>query len=157
MILVTTGSNGAPFDRLLFEVERFAVSDEIVVQHGPSRIRPSGATCVDFFPFGDLSALVAEARIVVAHAGVGSILVCAAQNRVPIVVPRLARFGEVVDDHQLSLARRLDELGTVNCVEDPVNLPAAIHSCVESPVAKQGPECLAIVADLKGYLDGVLL
>ena len=157
MILVTTGSIGAPFDRLLAVVERFDVSDEIVVQHGPSHIRPAGARCFGFLPFDQLSQLVGEARIVVAHAGVGSILLCATQGHRPLVVPRLARFGEVVDDHQLYLARRLDQAGAVQCVEDPDDLPAVVRSLGTGALANaRRPEGAALVADLKHYLDTAL-
>ena len=40
MILVTTGSSGGSFDRLLSVVERFDVAEDILVQHGPSALRP---------------------------------------------------------------------------------------------------------------------
>ena len=157
MILVMTGSTGAPFDRLLATVERFDVSDEIMVQHGPSRVRPAGARCFGFLPFHQLAELVREARIVVAHAGVGSILLCASQGHRPLVVPRLARFGEVVDDHQLDLARRLNQVGAVQCVEDPEDLPALLP-CLGTGalVNERRPEGAALVADLKCYLDAAL-
>ena len=45
--------------------------------------------------------LVREARIVVTHAGVGSILLALTNGKRPFVVPRLRAFGETVDDHQL--------------------------------------------------------
>jgi UDP-N-acetylglucosamine transferase subunit ALG13 len=81
MILVTTGSSGGPFDRLLATVDRFGIDEEIVVQHGPSSLRPQGATCVDFVPFEQLRRLVSHARVVVSHAGVGSILLCLSSSR----------------------------------------------------------------------------
>ena len=58
MILVTTGSSGGSFDRLLAVVERFGVDEEVVVQHGPSALRPEGARCVAYVPFDELSRLV---------------------------------------------------------------------------------------------------
>jgi UDP-N-acetylglucosamine transferase subunit ALG13 len=157
MILVTTGSNGPPFDRLLSVVERLDLDETIVVQHGPSRIRPKGATCVDFVPFRRLKELVVEARVVVAHAGTGSILVCASAGRVPIVVPRRARFREVVDDHQLVLARRLHKAGTVVCIEDPEALPAAVSSHRGAWARVSVPSSSSMVLDLKAYLEEMLL
>ncbi len=119
MILVTTGTNAPAFDRLLQEVEAMDIDEAVVVQHGPSALRPAGATCVDYVSFDRFVELVREARIVVTHAGVGSILVTLMNGKRPFVVPRLARFGEHVDDHQLELGRRLSEIGVVELIEDP--------------------------------------
>jgi UDP-N-acetylglucosamine transferase subunit ALG13 len=157
MILVTTGSNGAPFDRMLLAVDQFTVDDEIVVQHGPSSVRPRGATCIDFLPFDRLGELVAKARVVVSHAGVGSILLCMTHDRVPIVVPRLARLGEVVDDHQLILARRLAAIGAVVSVEEPDDLPQVVRTASEGAAPTGGhPQRSRLTADLSRYLDSVL-
>jgi exopolysaccharide biosynthesis glucuronosyltransferase PssE len=119
MILVATGTNGPPFDRLLRAVDELDLDEEIVVQYGPSDIRPRRARCVDYVGFDELAALVRQARSVVTHGGVGTILLALMNGRRPIVVPRLARFREVVDDHQLVLARRLGEEGLVTVLEDP--------------------------------------
>ena len=156
MILVTTGSSGAPFERLLTVVAGYDGDEELVVQHGPSTIRPAGARCIDFLPFGQLSALVEQARVVVAHAGVGSILLCVAHGVRPIVVPRLARFGEVVDDHQLFLARKLDAAGAVTSVEDPSDLWPVVRSLSDWTSSSQGSGRSPLADDLKSYLDSVL-
>ena len=57
MILVTVGTNEAPFDRLVGVFDAPSGADaaepgeEVLVQHGASLLRPAGATCVDFLPF----------------------------------------------------------------------------------------------------------
>ena len=53
----------------------------------------------------------------------------------PIVVPRLHRFGEHVDDHQLDIARRLQERGLVRCVE-----PGDTISLITTRVDRSGGE-----------------
>ena len=55
-------------------------------------------------PFDELVEHVRRARVVVSHAGVGSVLTALANGKRPVVVPRLHRFGEAVDDHQLPFA-----------------------------------------------------
>lgn len=156
MILVTTGTNGAPFDRLLTVVDRFQTDEEIIVQHGPSTTRPAGATCIEFLPFDRLGQLVEAARVVVTHAGVGSILLCLTRGRTPIVVPRLACFGEAVDDHQRLLACRLAADGVVETTEEPEYLPQLVR--VHDPLASRQPVGgkSPIAADLNRYLDSVL-
>ena len=154
MILVTTGASGAPFDRLLAVFERFDTDEEVVVQHGPSAIRPPHATCVDFVPFAELGELVARARVVVAHAGVGSILLCASKGRVPIVVPRLARHDEAVDDHQVFLARRLAASGRVVCADDPEELPRLVAA--GTAASDSVLHSSSLTEDLRNYVDAVL-
>ncbi|QAY69503.1 glycosyltransferase [Xylanimonas protaetiae] len=62
-------------------------------------------------PHNELSAAIAEADVVVAHAGTGSALTAFEQGRCPVLVPRLAQHGEHVDDHQLQIARELERRG----------------------------------------------
>jgi UDP-N-acetylglucosamine transferase subunit ALG13 len=128
VILVTVGTNEARFDRLLRAVEDLGGNEALFVQHGPSPVRPPDAECVDFVPFDVLVEKMKEARAVITHAGVGSIMVALSLGRRPVVMPRLKRFGEAVDDHQLALGRRLDELGLVVLVEDPSALRAAVDA-----------------------------
>ncbi|MEW6583787.1 MAG: glycosyltransferase, partial [Actinomycetota bacterium] len=118
MIFVTVGTNEARFDRLLRAVDGLDVDEEIVVQNGASGVRPARASCVDFLPFDEMVAHVDRCRVVVTHAGVGSILLALSRGRRPVVVPRLKRHGEAVDDHQVPLTRRLAAQGLVTAVED---------------------------------------
>ena len=69
MILVAVGASQFPFDRLLRAVDELPRAEPLVVQHGPSAIRPVGARCLQFVPLHDLAELVREARVVVTHAG----------------------------------------------------------------------------------------
>lgn len=149
MILVTVGTSTTPFDRLLRAVEPLAAGEELVVQHGPSPVRPSGARCVETLPFEELAALVGSARAVVTHAGVGTVLACLGAGRTPVVVPRRAALGEAVDDHQVELGRRLARLGVVTLVEDESELAAAV---AHAPRAAEAPRGHRLAAELRGYL-----
>ena len=131
MILVTVGTNGPPFDRLLQEIEGLGRDEEIVVQHGPSRVRPAGASCVDYLSFEELSRYVQAARVVVTHAGAGCVLLALAHGHRPLMVPRRQSFNEAVDDHQVVFGRRLDREGIAACVDDPRNLCEAIRNASE--------------------------
>jgi UDP-N-acetylglucosamine transferase subunit ALG13 len=126
MIFVSVGTNEAPFDRLIVALDRIPPGEEVIAQCGSSSHRPARATCSDFMPFEDLVQLVRAARIVVTHAGAGSTMVALANGKRPIVVPRLRRYGEAVDDHQLHFARRLAERKLVTLAEDPDRLPQAL-------------------------------
>jgi UDP-N-acetylglucosamine transferase subunit ALG13 len=126
MILVTTGTNEQPFDRLVRAAARLRPDEPLVVQHGAS-LEPHGVgTWVEMMPFEELSARMTAARMVVSHAGVGSIMLARRCGKVPIVMPRRVGLGEAVDDHQVPLARRLHALGMVVMVEDEEQLERAL-------------------------------
>lgn len=152
MIFVTVGTNEAAFDRLLRAVEQLDTDDELLVQHGPSLVRPAGAKCVDYLPFEALVDTVARASVVVMHAGVGSIVTALAAGKRPVVVPRLRRFGEAVDDHQLPFGRRAAEAGIVSLVEDLTALAEAIarEQGKPAPELRADPE---LVRELQAYLQ----
>ena len=48
--------------------------------------------------------------VVISHAGVGSILNILDFGKFPILIPRLSRFGEHIDDHQLQIAALVSKL-----------------------------------------------
>jgi UDP-N-acetylglucosamine transferase subunit ALG13 len=157
VILVAVGGSQFPFDRLLRAVDDLPRTESIVVQHGPSAIRPAGASCEAFVPLETLARLVREARVVVTHAGVGSILLALANGRKPYVVPRLRAFGETVDDHQLESARRFSAAGVVTLVEQPELLAAAIaasngSAATVTPAAGVVP----LAQELRDYLGTVV-
>ena len=150
MIFVTIGTT-EPFDRLLRALEPLS-DEELIVQCGNSTVRPAHATCVDYVRYDELAAYIRAARVVIAHAGVGTILVALSAGKRPIVVPRRAAFAEAVDDHQVELARRLDALGLVTVVEDPTTLAAAVRSAKE-PSALESSEPSRLVAELREFVE----
>jgi len=154
MIFVTIGTTER-FDRLLAGVAGLAGDEELVVQCGDSPLRPVRATCVEFLPYDRLVDLVDRASVVVAHAGVGTILTCLRQRKRPIIVPRRAAFGEAVDDHQVELSARLDELGLVTVVQDPADLADVVRVTPREPAppsAASGDAAELVVA-LRAYLE----
>lgn len=152
MIFVTVGTHQQPFERLLRGLAALP-ADELVVQYGPGR-RPEGVReAVPFLSFAEMLDHFARADVVVMHAGVGSILVATNAGHTPIVVPRLKRHGEHVDDHQVHLIDELEELGKVIVVHDVADLPAAVADAPprRAPAARRsGPLQEAVRAALYG-------
>jgi UDP-N-acetylglucosamine transferase subunit ALG13 len=155
MIFVSVGTNEARFDRLLRAVAELPLDEELIVQHGHSaRIERDGAELVDFFSFEEMVATILRARVVVTHAGVGSVMVSLANGKCPVVVPRLKSFGEAVDDHQLQLGRRFAAAGLVTLVEAPDGLAAALAG--EQQPAAIVPSASSLAADLTSFLEDAI-
>lgn len=155
MIFVTVGTNEARFERLVEAAGRIPSGEEVVVQTGHCVGAPPRATCVDFLPFEDMVDHARRARVVVSHAGVGSIMLALTAGRRPVVVPRSAALGEAVDDHQLPLARRLAAAGLVRLVEDPDELSAAVAEDGSREPMRPG-EGTELARELHAYLSAIV-
>ena len=125
MIFATVGTHGQPFSRFLDALA--GLNDDVVVQYGHNAPPAGVREAVAFMPFDELNGRMREADVVVTHAGVGSVLCAREAGHVPVVVPRLHRFGEHVDDHQLELVAALGQDGHVIPVTDISDLPAAVQ------------------------------
>jgi UDP-N-acetylglucosamine transferase subunit ALG13 len=136
-VLATVGTDHHPFDRLVEWVDAwaFAVGPQVdcFVQIGPCRA-PENAGWARSLSHDRLQNLMSRAAAVVCHAGPGTIMDCRRAGLKPIVVPRRRFLGEVVDDHQLSFARRLAGLGHVELVQTQDELKAALDAVVEDPL-----------------------
>jgi len=151
MIFVTAGTEQYPFERLLRAVDDLPGDEELVVQSRADPARPGRAVYVQELAYAQLVAEVRRARVLVCHAGVGSIMTALANDRHPVVVPRLQRYGEHVDDHQLLFGRRLAEAGLVTLVEDPARLAAAVAS--PAPEWRQHGNANRLALDLRATLE----
>lgn len=121
MIFVTVGQHPEGFDRLVRAADEMAslVEEPLVIQRGGTRYTPKFAQHFDFVVEAQVQEWLSRARIVISHGGAGSILNALQVNKPLIVVPRLKRFGEVIDDHQLELAKTLFQRGKVTVVMTP--------------------------------------
>ena len=131
MVFVSVGTERFPFDRLVRAVDEMAGQrhdEPIFVQTGHSTYQPRWCQWARFLPYQELVKRIGEARMVVSHAGAGSMLLCMRVGKIPIVVPRRKRFGEHVDDHQLELAARMAQLGRVVLASSPEEAMSLIHA-----------------------------
>jgi UDP-N-acetylglucosamine transferase subunit ALG13 len=139
VIFVTVGSHPTyPFLRLLDALPLLA-EEELFVQYGPAP-RPEGvAEARQWLEFSEVLDLMTSADAVISHAGAGTIIGARNLGLTPVVVPRLARFAETVDDHQVELAHVFERTGVVLVAWDLVDLPQLVEKASKlksSPVPK---------------------
>ncbi len=89
MIFVTLGTQAFQFDRLLRALDGLPGDEELVIQCGRASFRPRRAIWFDHLSYEELIDHMRRARVVVCHAGVGSVLTALELGRRPVVVPRL--------------------------------------------------------------------
>jgi UDP-N-acetylglucosamine transferase subunit ALG13 len=139
LVLVTVGTDAYPFERLIEWVDSWLEDGatsrvHCVVQHGTAK-PPQHGDPRPFLAFHDLERFVAEADVIVAHGGPGTIMLCAERSKKPIVVARLPEHGEVVDRHQVPFTQRLDAEGEIALVDSEQALHATLERFLADPPA----------------------
>jgi UDP-N-acetylglucosamine transferase subunit ALG13 len=112
VIFVTVGSS-APFDRLIRAVDEWAGlrgRADVFAQIGSSRYRPQHMDYVARLNPSDFGERIQSSKIIVAHAGMGSIIMALEIGKPIIVIPRRAHLGETRNDHQLATAKEFEHL-----------------------------------------------
>ena len=113
MILVTLGTQNQPFTRLLELIEKSDIKDEIIVQAGNTKFKSPKMKIFDYIPYEEMTELIKKADLIITHGGTGSILMPLKMGKKVIAVPRLAKYGEHVDDHQTQLTSIFEEEGYI--------------------------------------------
>ena len=101
------GASPLPFDRMMEAVAALRPSSSSSSTARASR-HPGWPERHEFLSFGEVVEAMEAADVVVSHAGVGSIICALRAGHTPVVLPRLERYSETVDDHQLELCRALE-------------------------------------------------
>ena len=117
MIYITFGTQNNDFTRCLKEVENLIqeglITERVVAQVGYTKYRPQGIECVDFVSETDYQKFIAEATVVISHAGSGALFSAVKTGKKTIAVARLAKYGEMANDHQTELVKKLAEEGYI--------------------------------------------
>jgi len=124
MIFVTVGTD-LPFDRMVRVVDDWAGSNgrtDVFAQIGETDWKPSHIAYSKFLQPADFTRQFSAATVIVAHAGMGTILSALQWEKPILVMPRRASLGEQRNEHQLATARRLSELGKVTVAFDEAEL-----------------------------------
>ncbi len=112
-IFVTVGTHPMSFHRLTneldFLIEKCMLEDKIFAQIGSTTPKPKNFDFVELLSEKEYSKWFDWADIVISHGGAGSIINALARNKKLIVVPRLKKFSEHTNDHQIDLARLLEK------------------------------------------------
>ena len=135
MIFVTVGSQ-MPFDRLVMAIDKWAGENrgyEVQAQVGDSNYRARYIrTCVSLTPVA-FKERVRDARAVVAHAGMGSVITALEFRKPLVVMPRRGDLRETRNDHQIATARWLAEKPGITVAMAEVELGPALERALSRP------------------------
>lgn len=128
MIFVTLGTQKFQMNRLLEHLDKIADSlgEEIFIQKGASTYIPQKCKYIDFLKPEEFEKKMEECSVLLTHSGVGSIMTGIRRKKPVIVVPRLAKYGEHVDDHQVQIAEVFEEKNLVLRCDDCEDIPKLV-------------------------------
>ena len=117
MIFITLGSQKFQFNRLLKAVDEQVaegkITDEIFAQIGASDYFPKYFKFKPFLNRNEFAEWQSRCDIVITHGGTGAIIGAVKKGKKVIAIPRLQKYGEHVDDHQLQLISQFSELDLI--------------------------------------------
>lgn len=130
MVFLTVGTQ-FPFDRLVRGIDKALSQDplefEIFGQIGDSTYQPQNFKAVPTLDKPEFDRIMSESSAVIGHAGIGTIKWALDSHKPLLVMPRLAKYGEVVNNHQVGIARRFADLGLLLTAEDENGLLAKLR------------------------------
>ena len=134
MIFVTVGTQDVPFDRLLKAVEKQIkngnIKEEVIVQCGKTKFKSKNMKFINFLELEEFNKLIKKANLIICHGGVGSILDGLKNNKVVIACPRLAKYKEHNNDHQLEIINKFSNDGYIIPLKDPNKLDIALEQAL---------------------------
>lgn len=159
MIFVTTGTQ-LPFDRLIKAMDEIAPSlngEEIIAQNIDGNYNPVNFVCYTYIDKSEFEEHCRKARLIVSHAGIGSILTALDFGKPIIIMPRYAYLGEHRNDHQIATAMHFHDLGIVKAAYDNRQLKELIlDSITYSTKSTFMPKVsIGLISSLQDYIDGI--
>ena len=124
MIFVTVGTD-QPFDRMVKVVDAWAAErgrTDLFAQIGDGGWEPKSIRFANFLNPVEFKEHFSAARVIIAHAGMGTILSALHHGKPILVMPKKASLGEHRNEHQLATARQMMSMGNVTVAFDEAEL-----------------------------------
>ncbi len=113
MVFIAVGTQKQKFKRLfdIVEKSKFLDGKEIIAQAGYSKYDSKKIKIYDFMSQEDIDKYIQNSEFVICHGGVGTIFEALKYNKKILVIPRLKKYKEHKNDHQLEICNELQRCG----------------------------------------------
>ncbi|MFJ7991193.1 PssE/Cps14G family polysaccharide biosynthesis glycosyltransferase [Peribacillus frigoritolerans] len=133
MIFLTVGTHEQSFDRVVKAVDEYAyqnklAKNQVIIQLGYTNYIPQNCSYSKMLSYKDMDKLYKESEVIITHGGPGSMFSPWKYGKKVIAVPRLSKFHEHVDDHQLHFCKLMEKEKKVICIEEISELASAINN-----------------------------
>lgn len=162
-IFATVGSRTFSFDRMIQAIDEAMGSDKLPInttalaQVGSGSFKPRYLDTVKYLDRDEFLKRIQEADLVIAHGGTGVIATALSCGKRVIAFPRMAAYGEHVDDHQVEFLHCLENKGLLRVCADNQQLVDVILDLLNdkspSPYKSNTQE---ILESIRTYIDGLV-
>jgi len=158
MIFVTIGTM-YPFDRLIKTVdeavERGLIREDVFAQIGCSKYRPKYIRYIQMIDREAFLGYVKKSSAIIAHAGIGTIILARDYNKPLLVMPRMKRYKEHVNDHQLDTAETFAKLGYLLVAHSSEELIDQVGKLRELTHKKRNTGEKAMIKEISRFLQDI--
>lgn len=159
MLFITLGSQKFQFDRLLKTVDELVksgmIKEPVFAQTGYSNYRPQYYEYKPFLNREEFVKLEEKSDIVITHGGTGAIIGAVKKGKKVIAVPRLAKFGEHVDDHQLQLLKKFEKMNIIIACYDLDKLGEVYAEINSAELTPYKSNQMSIINSIEKYLQTI--
>ena len=157
MILVLLGTQNNSFHRLLEEIQKNinkgTIKEKVVVQEGYTKFQSKDMEIHTQVPKDKLQELIKKADLIITHGGVGSIISAITEGKKVIAVPRLKKYNEHVNDHQLDIIDSFNEKGYIIGIHEVEELEGALKKVPEFKPQKYIQNTGKIIKIIEKFID----
>ena len=159
MTLVILGTQDKVFPRLLEAIEKQIelgnLNGEVVVQAGSTKFESEYMKIFDLIPMKQFDELLSKSDLIITHGGVGTILSALRKDKKVIVVPRLAKYQEHENDHQLEIVDSFSKLGYILPCKDLNELPNVLEQVKKFKPKKYVSDNHKMLNLIEDYIDNI--
>jgi UDP-N-acetylglucosamine transferase subunit ALG13 len=141
LIFVCLGTKRFSFNRLLQEIDSLILSGEIeekvFAQVGSSTYAPVNFEFSNFLTSEEYEEKVKNSSIIITHGGTGAIVKGLKASKQVIAIPRLSKYGEHSDDHQLQIVDFFEERNLIKRIDEVSELKFALTSIKRNPITER--------------------
>lgn len=163
MIFVTVGTHERGFKRLIKAVDDLVdlgkIKEKVIVQTGYTDYTPKNCEWFKFTDYDSIVELCKKSSIVISHGGIGSIITPLELGKIVLAVPRLKKFNEHTNDHQLQIVKELEKQKRIIPVYDINDLENALNEVKffkTKKLLKQKSKILHIVSNYLSKIESDL-
>lgn len=160
MIFVTLGSQKFQFNRLLRKIDNLIIEgkidEEVFAQIGYSDYEPQNFQCKKFIDREKFAECMEAANIVITHGGTGAIIGALKANKKVVAVPRLAKYGEHVDDHQLQVVEQFEAFNFIYSCNNLDELDYVIKNIQNKEFCRYVSSTNKIINSIEQYIDSIV-
>ena len=101
----------------------------------------------------DIDEIMDKCDKVITHGGTGAIISAVKKGKKVIAIPRLSKFDEHVDDHQLQIVKQFKNMNFINYVKNEYELGEIIKNIDKESFQKYNSNTFKIINSIDEFIE----